>query len=117
MSLFQAAHIDHEMGGRGDVDGGDDRPDPTGVLRQGQDDQGDCPRFEVVAQHGPQGRASQATSFEYERSVQPLPRLGAWTATLDGMLMENALKPTRERLTVIRIFEALRELILWHQSN
>ena len=53
---------------------------------------------------------SQATSFEYERSVQPLPRLGAWTATLDGMLMENALKPTRERLTVIRIFEALREL-------
>ena len=53
---------------------------------------------------------SQATSFEYERSVQPLPRLGAWTATLDGMLMENALKPTRERLTVIRIFEALRDL-------
>ena len=42
--------------------------------------------------------------------VQPLPRLGAWTATLDRMLMENALKPTRERLTVIRIFEALRDL-------
>ena len=53
---------------------------------------------------------SQATSFEYERSVQPLPRLGAWTATLDGMLMENALKPTRERLTVIGLFEALQDL-------
>ena len=53
---------------------------------------------------------SEATSFGYERSVQPLPRLGAWTATLDRMLMENALKPIRERLTVIRIFEALREL-------
>ena len=53
---------------------------------------------------------SEATSFEYERSVQPLPRLGAWTVTLDRMLMENALKPPRERLTVIRIFEALREL-------
>src|SRR4051812_10144117 len=53
---------------------------------------------------------SQATSSEYERSVQPRPRLGAWTATLDRMLMENALKPTRERLTVIRIFEALRDL-------
>ena len=53
---------------------------------------------------------SQATSFEYERTVQPRPRLGAWTATLDGLLMENALKPTRERLTVIRIFEALRDL-------
>ena len=37
---------------------------------------------------------SQATSFEYERSVQPLPRLGAWTGTLDRMLMENALKPS-----------------------
>ena len=37
---------------------------------------------------------SQATSFEYERSVQPQPRLGAWTATLDGLLMENALKPS-----------------------
>src|SRR4051812_35317543 len=53
---------------------------------------------------------SEATSFEYERAVQPLPRLGAWTTTLDRMLMENALKPARERLTVIRLFEALREL-------
>jgi transposase len=53
---------------------------------------------------------SEATSFEYERTVQPQPRLGAWTAALDRMLMDNALKPARERLTLIRLFEALRDL-------
>ena len=53
---------------------------------------------------------SEATAFEYKRTVQPRPKLGAWTATLDRMLIENTLKPARDRLTVIRIFEALREL-------
>src|SRR5918994_2119534 len=110
MSLFQAAHIDHEMGGRGML-----TVETIGRIRREFFVKGKT--IKEIARDLRLSRntvrkvvRSQATSFEYERSVQPRPRLGAWTATLDGMLMENALKPTRERLTVIRIFEALREL-------
>src|SRR5262249_10503102 len=53
---------------------------------------------------------SGATSFEYTRSVQPRPKLGAWHGDLDRMLLTNEGKPPRERLTLIRICEGLREL-------
>ncbi|MGT2482162.1 IS21 family transposase (plasmid) [Methylobacterium oryzae CBMB20] len=53
---------------------------------------------------------SGATAFAYEREVQPLPKLGPWRDHLDRMLAANAGKPPRERLTLIRIFEALRGL-------
>src|ERR1700758_4054051 len=53
---------------------------------------------------------SGATSFGYEREVQPRPKLGAWRAALDEILAENAGKAQRERLTLIRVFEELREL-------
>ena len=53
---------------------------------------------------------SGATSFEYEREIQPRPKLGAWRATLDEILAENAGKAQRERLTFIRVFEELRGL-------
>jgi transposase len=52
---------------------------------------------------------SRATSFAYEREVQPRPRLGRWTAELDELLAANAVKPSREQLTLIRMFEELRE--------
>ena len=51
---------------------------------------------------------SGETSFSYERAVQPRPKLGQWTATLDELLEANAAKPAREQLTLIRIFEELR---------
>jgi transposase len=51
---------------------------------------------------------SGETSFEYERNVQPRPKLGQWTAALDELLEGNAAKPAREQLTLIRIFEDLR---------
>src|SRR5579863_3334578 len=51
---------------------------------------------------------SGATSFEYERDVQPRPKLGRWTEELDALLSGNAAKPSREQLTLIRIFEELR---------
>src|SRR5246127_4035388 len=51
---------------------------------------------------------SGATSFEYERDVQPWPKLGRWTEDLDTLLTGNAAKPAREQLTLIRIFEELR---------
>ena len=51
---------------------------------------------------------SGETSFEYERVVQPRPKLGRWAAELDGLLAVNAAKAAREQLTLIRIFEELR---------
>jgi transposase len=53
---------------------------------------------------------SGETSFEYERDVQPRPKLGRWTDDLDRLLAANADQAARERLTLIRIFEALRDL-------
>src|SRR5437879_10591952 len=53
---------------------------------------------------------SGETSFEYEREVQPRPKLGRWTEVLDALLTSNASKPARERLTLIRFFEELRGL-------
>ena len=53
---------------------------------------------------------SGATAFEYERSVQPLPRIGPWKDDLERLLAANEGKPTRERLTLMRVFEELRGL-------
>jgi transposase len=53
---------------------------------------------------------SGATEFRYERTRQPLPKLGAWQAELDRLLEENAGRASRERLTLVRLFEALRGL-------
>jgi transposase len=46
--------------------------------------------------------------FEYEREVQPRPKLGRWTDELDRLLADNATKSAREQLTLIRLFEELR---------
>src|SRR6202048_2094705 len=51
---------------------------------------------------------SGETSFEYERVVQPRPKLGRWAAELDDLRAGNAANPAREQLTLIRIFEELR---------
>jgi hypothetical protein len=53
---------------------------------------------------------SGATLFEYERRVQPQPKLGPWRGELDKLLAANAARPTRERLTLMRLFEELRGL-------
>ena len=53
---------------------------------------------------------SEATEFHYERGRQPLPRIDPWREELDAMLLVNGGKPARERLTLIRIFEELRDL-------
>ena len=52
---------------------------------------------------------SGATEFQYAREVQPLPTIGPWREQLDRLLMANEGKATRERLTLIRVFEELRE--------
>ena len=51
---------------------------------------------------------SGVTELTYERTIQPLPKIGPWTDELDAMLAANARKAKRDRLTLIRIFEELR---------
>src|SRR5258708_17327899 len=53
---------------------------------------------------------SGATSFGYEREVQPLPKLGRWLEELDRRLAVNEAKAAREGLKRVRIFEDLRAL-------
>jgi transposase len=50
---------------------------------------------------------SDTTEFRYERSRQPLPRIGPWRERLEGLLEENDRRAPRERLTIIRIYEDL----------
>ena len=52
---------------------------------------------------------SDATAFHYEREQQPRPKLGPWQDELEQLLTLNEAKPSRDRLTLIRIFEELRE--------
>jgi hypothetical protein len=51
---------------------------------------------------------SDATEFHYERSRQPLPRIGPWRERLESLLEENEGKSAREQLTLIRLYEELR---------
>src|SRR6476620_5108217 len=51
---------------------------------------------------------SGATEFRYQREDQPLPKIGRWQDTLDQLLSQNEAKSSRERLTLIRLFEELR---------
>ncbi len=53
---------------------------------------------------------SNATEFRYERSRQPLPRIGPWREQLEKLLEENESRSARERLTIIRLYEDLRGL-------
>ena len=53
---------------------------------------------------------SEATEFRDEREEQPLPRIGPWQESLDRLLVSNEAKPSRERLTLMRVFEELRGL-------
>ena len=38
---------------------------------------------------------SEATEFRYERSVQPMPKIGPWRDRLDELLLANERKPRR----------------------
>jgi hypothetical protein len=51
---------------------------------------------------------SNATEFHYERSTQPLPRIGPWRERLETLLEEIEGRSARERLTLVRLFEDVR---------
>jgi hypothetical protein len=50
---------------------------------------------------------SEDTAFEYKRRAQPQPRIGPWRDALDRLLATNAARPSRERLSLMRIYEEL----------
>ena len=49
-----------------------------------------------------------AACFAYERTVQPLPRIGPFQERLETLLAENDARPRRERLRMTRIHDLLR---------
>jgi transposase len=51
---------------------------------------------------------SGSTEFRYQRDDQPLPKIGRWRDAIEELLAANHEKASRERLTLIRIFEELR---------
>jgi hypothetical protein len=51
-------------------------------------------------------RAPEA-GFAYQRTVQPLPRLGPFQERLDALLVENESRPRRERLRMTRNHDLL----------
>lgn len=53
---------------------------------------------------------SGVTEFSYTRTVQPRPKLGACLAALDRLLAAHAARASRERLTVMQLYEELRGL-------
>ena len=53
---------------------------------------------------------SEQTAPVYQRTVQPRRRLGRWKTELDRLLAANAAASPRERLTLIRVYEELRDL-------
>jgi transposase len=52
---------------------------------------------------------SGATEFAYTRQVQPRPQLGAFAERLEALLAEDAARSRRERLTLRRIADLLRQ--------
>ena len=98
-------------GSRGlDAGRGDDCEDSPRVFCTWQVDQGDLSRAESSRKVVRKVIRSEATEFRYEREAQPLPKIGPWRDKLDQLLLANEGKASRERLTLIRLFEELREL-------
>src|SRR5689334_23186091 len=94
-----------------DASRGDDCEDPPVIFSSEEADQGDQPRVEGFAAGGSEGDPVGGDGVSHaKRSVQPMPKLGAWREQLDGLLAGNEAKPARERLTLMRVFESLRDL-------
>ena len=51
-----------------------------------------------------------ATSHTYERTIQPMPKLGPWVEELGRRLEANERTPRRDRLSLLRIHEDLAAL-------
>ena len=89
---------------------GQDRGDSADPLSRGLFDQRGQSASGRVACDVPEDLWTGATEFVYERRTQPGSKIGPWQSELEGMLSENASRPKRERMTLMRIFEDLQAL-------
>jgi transposase len=87
---------------------GNDRQDSPGVFVRKKPIKEICREPHVSRKVVRKVIRSEATEFHYERLTQPLPKIGPWRERLDSLLLENAEKSARERLTLVRLFEELR---------
>ena len=55
---------------------------------------------------------SEETEFHYERSSQPLPKIGPWREQLDSLLLDNEDKSARERLTLCDCSKSCAALVM-----
>src|SRR4029450_3913293 len=79
-----------------------------GFFRQGKSIKAICRELGISRKVVRKVIRSGATEFRYEREDQPLPKIGRWRDILDQLLSANEAKASRERLTLIRLFEELR---------
>ena len=79
-------------------------------LVQGKSIKAICREFHVSRKVVRKVIRSDATEFRYTRETQPLPKIGPVRERLDALLLANAGKPARERLTLIRVYEEIRAL-------
>ena len=77
-------------------------------FRQGKSIKAICRELRVSRKVVRNVIRSKVTEFRYEREAQPLPKVGPWRDALDQLLLANEGKASRERLTLIRLFEELR---------
>jgi hypothetical protein len=78
--------------------------DTPGVFQAGQ---ADLPGVGRIPQGGQEGDPVGGDRVSF-REDQPLPKIGRRRDTLDQPLSQNEAKSSRERLTLIQLFEELR---------
>ena len=83
---------------------GNDRQDSPGVFVRKKPIKEICREPHVSRKVVRKVIRSEATEFHYQRLTQPLPKIGPWRERLDSLLLENAEKSARERLTLVRLF-------------
>ena len=94
----------------GDEGRGYDSAGPAGVFARGRTIKEIARDLHIARNTVRKILRSGETSFRYEREVQPLPEIGPWKSRLDELLRVNAGRSSRERLTLIRLYEELRGL-------
>ena len=52
---------------------------------------------------------SPEAAFTYERSIQPLPKVGLFQGRLNVLLSENEARPRRDKLRMTRIWDLLMQ--------
>lgn len=91
-----------------DADCGNDREDRRAYFVQQKPIKVICREFGLSRKVVRKVIRSEATEFRYTRTNQPLPKIGPWREELDALLLANEGKASRERLTLVRLFETLR---------